>query len=55
MFGENYPIKYLPKRDGEMRTTLCDITQAKKKIDYVPNIDLEDYVKVWIEENNNRT
>ena len=48
MFGEDYPIKYLPKREGEMQTTLCDISEAQEKIGYSPTRDLEEYVKQWI-------
>ena len=54
MFGENYPLKYLPKREGEMQTTLCDISNAQKKIGYSPAINLEDYIKNWIKANHLR-
>ena len=52
MFGEKYPIKYIAKRDGEMETTLCDISEAKEKINYNPEQDLENYVHEWIKENS---
>ena len=52
MFGENYPLEYLPKREGEMETTLCDISNAQEKIGYKPAIVLKDYVKKWIKENH---
>ena len=51
MFGENYPIQYLPKREGEMDTTLCDISEAQEKIGYMPANDLQQYVKNWLSEN----
>ena len=51
MFGENYPIQYLPKREGEMDTTLCDISEAQEKIGYMPANDLQQYVENWLSEN----
>ena len=51
MFGEKYPIDYIPKREGEMLTTLCDISEAKEKINYNPIQDLESYVNKWIQDN----
>ena len=53
MFGQDYPKKYLPERDGEMRTTLCDTTYAKDRIGYIPTQDLAKYVKKWISLNSN--
>ena len=52
MFGKDYPKKYLPKREGEMRTTLCDISSAKEKINYSPTKDLGDYIKEWLDLNS---
>ena len=52
MFGRNYPKKYIPMRDGEMRTTLCDISEAKEKINYKPTISLNEYIKDWMKNNN---
>ena len=52
MFGEGYPLKYIPKREGEMQTTLCDISSAKKQIGYNPTINLESYVKQWVADNS---
>jgi len=48
MFGDDYPVEYLPKREGEMHTTLCDISEAKEKIDYNPKQNLKKYIKDWI-------
>lgn len=48
MFGADYPINYIAKREGEMLTTLCDISEAKEKIQYNPKQDLEEYIKVWV-------
>ena len=52
MFREAYPLKYIPKREGEMQTTLCDISSAKKQIGYNPTINLESYVKQWVVDNS---
>lgn len=51
MFGENYPLTYLPEREGEMKTTLCDIFKAQEKIGYNPTKDLKEYINQWIREN----
>jgi len=50
MFREDYPVEYIAKRDGEMRTTLCDISPAKQKINYKATIDLKKYIKNWIKD-----
>jgi len=55
MFGKEYPVTYLPKREGEMRDTLCDISGAKEKIHYNPSRDLEKYIKEWIKESIPKT
>ena len=49
MFGKDYPRKSLPKRDGEMRETLCDTQPAKELIGYNPKMNLEEYVKDFVE------
>ncbi len=50
MFGEDYPVQYIPEREGEMRTTLCDFSKAKEKINYRPTVSLDRYMKHWIQE-----
>ena len=52
MFGQDYPTTYLPNREGEMRTTLCDISKAKEKIGYNPIKGLEEYMEQWLKEND---
>tara|TARA_A100001011_G_C14304375_1_gene842367 strand:+ start:911 stop:1765 length:855 start_codon:yes stop_codon:yes gene_type:complete len=44
------PKKYIPKRPGEARTTLADISFSKDKLGYKPRNSLELYVKNWLEE-----
>ena len=48
MFGRDYPVSYLPKREGEMEATLCNILDAQQKINYNPTKDLDEYVEGWI-------
>jgi len=48
MFGRDYPVSYLPKREGEMETTLCNILDAQQKINYNPTKDLDEYIEGWI-------
>ncbi len=54
MFEKDYPITYLPKREGEMEVTLCDISKAQDKIGYNPINDLEDYVSNWLVKNKSK-
>ena len=53
--GENYSIneiakmfsdqiKYIPKRSGEAKNTLADLTESKK-IDYLPSVKISDYIE----------
>lgn len=44
MFGD-YPVKYIPARNGEYPFTLCDDKKAFDKLGWVPNKNLEDYIK----------
>jgi len=44
MFGEDYPCDSLPKREGEMRETLCTDTKASEVLDWNPTINLTDYI-----------
>ena len=58
--GTNYSIneladmyqhkrEYIPKRPGEAKITLADISESKQKIGYSPSEDIKDYIKNWIE------
>ena len=58
--GENFSIneivdlfkskrKYIPARKGEYDKTLCDYTKAKNLLEWIPNKNLEDYIKEIIE------
>jgi nucleoside-diphosphate-sugar epimerase len=53
MFGKDYPRKPIPKRDGEMRETLCDTQPARALIGYNPKMNLEEYVKDFVETQKN--
>tara|TARA_Y100000593_G_C4281746_1_gene323148 strand:+ start:648 stop:1529 length:882 start_codon:yes stop_codon:yes gene_type:complete len=44
MFGEDYPTKLIPKRDGEMRSTLCDHSKAEETLGWKPKEDIKDYI-----------
>lgn len=39
-------IKYLPKRLGECKDSLADISKAKKILNYSPKIDIKDWIKI---------
>jgi UDP-glucose 4-epimerase len=43
-FGEDYPCDSLPKRDGEMRESLCTDTHAHDLLNWKSTIKLEDYI-----------
>ena len=60
--GSNYSInelaemymhdtKYIPKRPGEAKDTLADISFSKEKLGYSPKIKLNDYVGDWLKKN----
>ena len=42
MFSDQ--IKYIPKRSGEAKNTLADLTESKK-IDYLPSVKISDYIE----------
>ncbi len=50
-FG-NYPTKSIPKRDGEMRESLCTDTHAHDLLNWKPRIDLKDYIKDFVDNVN---
>ena len=47
----NHQTTYIPKRPGEARITLADLSFSKEKLNYEPSKTLENYVKNWLEEN----
>jgi len=46
MFGGE--IEYIQKRPGEAWTTLADYSEMKTATGWVPEVDIEDYVKNWL-------
>jgi UDP-glucose 4-epimerase len=51
MFGE-HPRKYIPARKGEYPVTLCEDTKAHELLGWKPIVDIKDYIKEWLSENN---
>jgi len=51
MFGE-HPRKYIPARKGEYPVTLCEDTKAHELLGWKPTVDIKDYIKEWLSENN---
>ena len=49
MFGDDYPREYIDKREGEMRSTLCDLGLAYSAVGYQPTRDIEDYIQGFVE------
>ena len=45
----NHKITYIPKRPGEARNTLADLSFSKEKLGYEPVETIEEYVKKWLE------
>ena len=48
-FGSDYPTEYLPKRNGEYDRTLCEDKKAHKLLGWNPTINLDDYIKDFVE------
>ena len=48
MFGD-YPRKYIPAREGEYPVTLCEDTKAKEMLGWEAKINMEDYIKDFLE------
>jgi len=48
LFGEDYPTKYIPAREGEYPVTLCDYSKASKMLGYKPVKSMELYVKEFL-------
>ena len=47
-FGE-YPTKPIPKRDGEMRESLCTDTHARDLLGWNPTRTLQKYIEDFVE------
>jgi len=45
MFGKDYPVEYIPKREGEYDVTLADYSHAKDLLNWKPTRNIEDYIK----------
>ena len=48
-FGKDYPTEYIPARDGEYDRTLCEDKKAHELLDWNPIINLDEYIKDFIE------
>jgi len=48
-FGSDYPTEYIPKRDGEYDITLCKDKHTRELLDWNPTINLDDYIKDFVE------
>ena len=44
----NSKKQYIPKRPGEAKETLADISFSRQNLGYIPSEDIEDYIKEWI-------
>ena len=49
LFGEKYPREYIDKREGEMRSTLCDTGLAYSAVGYQPKRNIENYIQDFVE------
>jgi len=49
MFGKDYPTQYISARKGEYDRTLCEDKKTQELLDWNPTINLEDYIKVFVE------
>jgi UDP-glucose 4-epimerase len=50
MFGEVYPKEYLKQRPGEYDVTLADYSLAKRILNWVPKVNLKDYIKKIVDD-----
>jgi UDP-glucose 4-epimerase len=48
-FGKDYPTEYIPARDGEYDRTLCEDKKTQELLDWNPTINLDDYIKDFVE------
>ena len=49
MFGKDYPREYIPSRDGEYDRTLCEDKKTQELLDWNPTINLDDYIRDFVE------
>ena len=49
MFGKDYPREYIPSRDGEYDRTLCEDRKTQELLDWNPTINLDDYIRDFVE------
>lgn len=47
-FGSDYPTEYIPARQGEYPTTLCEDEKTKELLDWNPTKNLDDYIKDFV-------
>ena len=52
MFGKDYPRINLPSQPGEYDRTLADYSLAQDVLGWKPTVDIKDYIKEWLNENN---
>lgn len=50
---KEFKINYLPKRPGEAYTTLADLSETESMLNFKPTLNMEDYVKSWLNELDN--
>ena len=48
-FGSDYPTEYIPARQGEYPTTLCQDEMTKNLLSWEPLKDIDDYIKDFVE------
>ena len=51
-FGEKYPTEFISARKGEYDKTLCEDLKAQEMLGWNPTINLDDYIKEWVNETN---
>jgi len=51
-FGEEYPTEFISARKGEYDKTLCEDIKAQEMLGWNPTINLDDYIKEWVNETN---
>ena len=52
MFGKDYPRINLPAQPGEYDRTLADYSLAQDVLGWKPTVDIKNYIKEWLNENN---
>jgi len=52
MFGKDYPRINLPTQPGEYDRTLADYSLAEDVLGWKPTVDIKNYIKEWLNENN---